>query len=449
MNPPFQDNRWEDRLRAGLGEPAPPDFEAWRARHADAKPALEPLSIPRWPQYRSLAMTSLKWAAASLVFAVGLFLFRSDGTLDRQAFAGSIPGVDDAKTMTWTTTTYVRVLSRDRKRTWLEEVRRLHAYRHPGHYRETALDKSGQPSRVEITDVRAGRMLALDLKNKKAVLKSPWGQPDVRGPFSWVGDALRDRTVAKTLPVKSVSLRGRKEIDKIEANVIRVMIDHGGQHGLTRRDFLFDVQSKRLVAIWHPNENDFDLETAPERNQPAEKESSSHTPVAYWEHEIVLDAKLDATDFSLDPPAGYAFEAIARPITTEEEMVAFLGAAARYNDGVFPDSPLVLPDGTKFSATLKKDAAERTPEEQELVRFRDKSLNRGEVYRSPVLRFVEENTEPGSFHYVGAGAKVGQGGQILCWFKTRGTTKQRAVFADLSVRDVTPAELPLGPEIVP
>ena len=78
------------------------------------------------------------------------------------------------------------------------------------------------------------------------------------------------------------------------------------------------------------------------------------SPVAGWEHEIVLDPKLEAADFRLDPPAGYAYEAIAKPTITEEEMVAFLGAAARFNDGVFPDSPFAAFDQAKFNAASRK-----------------------------------------------------------------------------------------------
>ena len=48
----------------------------------------------------------------------------------------------------------------------------------------------------------------LDLKEKTAALKVPEGPHDVRGPFAWIGEALRDRLVAKRLRVKSVSLQG-------------------------------------------------------------------------------------------------------------------------------------------------------------------------------------------------------------------------------------------------
>jgi hypothetical protein len=206
MNLSRHDRDWEDRLRAGLGDPPRPDFDAWRAQHGDALDALTPVSSRRSIPYRRILMNTSKWIAASVLLASGLFLLRPGGDLGRKAFADTIPGVDNARTLTWTTTYYARVTSKDGKRTWLHEERRLHAYRHPGHYRETMLDEAGQPRTVEITDARAGRMLVLDLKEKKAVLKYPVGWPDVRGPFAWVGEALRDRVVAKTLRVKSASL---------------------------------------------------------------------------------------------------------------------------------------------------------------------------------------------------------------------------------------------------
>jgi hypothetical protein len=255
-------------------------------------------------------------------------------------------------------------------------------------------------------------------------------------------EAIRDRIVAKTLRVKSVSLQGRKPIEKSQANLVRAMIDRGDDLGYARHDFFFDETSKRLVAIYIPNQNDLDLETLPDRNQPAEKAWSSEFPLAYWQHEIVVNPKLDAADFSLDPPAGYAFEAVAKPTITEQEMVDFLGAAARFNDGVFPDSPYAAFEQAKFNISSTKALAAHSPAERELIGLHDRFMMR-EIYRSPVRQFVDDHTEPGSFHYVGAAARVGDANRIVCWFASRGTTKLRGVFGDLSVKDVTPAELPI------
>ena len=234
------------------------------------------------------------WIAASLLLVLGLFWVYPWGSLNRGAFAETIPGIDSPGTITWTTTYYSRVTSADKKRTWLQEERRLHAYRHPGQYRETFLDKMGKPKRIEITDARVGRMLVLDPKEKKAVLKTPHGYPDARGPFAWVGEALRDRVVAKVLRVKSVSLEGTKEIDGIQANIIRAMIVENEDRGPVRRDFLFDTKSKRLVGIYITNESDFDRDCLLGGSEPPRKKTSMLRPVANWSAEVVLDGKLDA-----------------------------------------------------------------------------------------------------------------------------------------------------------
>ncbi|MFO0957891.1 MAG: hypothetical protein U0800_10595 [Isosphaeraceae bacterium] len=281
----------------------------------------------------------------------------------------------------------------------------------------------------------------MDVRKKQAVLKATTQQPDPRGPFAWVGDALRDRLVAKSLPVKSVSLQGTVEVDRSPANVVRALIDEGSSGGDLRRDFLFDPASKRLVGIWLPNERAFDLDSAPDRNNAAEPEWSEQTPLGYREHEIVLDPKLDDGDFRLDAPDGYALEKRAAPTVTETEMVAYLGAASRFNDGAFPDSPFEAFDTAKFNAASRKPEAERTAVEKEMIAQHDLFLMRG-IHRPPVRQFAEDQAADASFHYVGAGAGVGDAKRIVCWFTPKGANRPRALFADLSVRDVDAADLP-------
>ena len=61
----------------------------------------------------------------------------------------------------------------------------------------------------------------------------------------------------------------------------------------------------------------------------------------------------------------------------------------------------------------------------------------------PVGRFIKDNTVRDSFRYVGVGVKLGAADRIVCWYKLKTTDKYRAVFGDLTVRDVAPKELPL------
>ncbi|WP_165222035.1 hypothetical protein [Aquisphaera insulae] len=442
MNASRPDANLDGWLKAGLGQAPQPDFDDWRARHAGDLATLQAAHAvgPRRP--RTILMLATRAVAAALILAAGLYAFWPSGNLGPKAIAGSIPGVDNPQAITWTTIYYNRATSADGKRTWIQQERRLLAYRHPGQYRETFLDKEGKARHVDITDARAGRTLALDLQAKTAVLKMTDFHPDVRGPFAWVGEALRDRIVAQALRVKSVAIVGRKEFEGAQANVLRAMIDRGDDLGYARHDFLFDASSKRLVGIWIPSDNGFDLENAPDRDRPAEDKFSQCFPVGYWQREIVLDAKVPASDFSLTPPPGFAYKALARPTVTEEEMIAYLGAAAKFNDGTFPDSAQAAFDQAKFNAASRKPEESRTPAERELIKLHDSFLTR-EIYRSPVLQFVADHAESRSFHYVGAGVKSGQADRIVAWFIPLGTARNRAIFGDLSARDVEKSELPI------
>ena len=176
-----EDLPWESRLRSGLGVAPTPDFAAWCRRHAAATQFLNPVVTTRYRRNRRILMRSILAVAASLLVAVGVTWFQSGGSLDSSAFAQTIRGVNNAQTITWTTTFYGRVTSADGKRTWLTTERHLHAYRQPGNYRETVLNEAGEPWRVLITDARGGRELTLDLKAKKAALKAPMVPHDVRG----------------------------------------------------------------------------------------------------------------------------------------------------------------------------------------------------------------------------------------------------------------------------
>ncbi|MFO0939568.1 MAG: hypothetical protein U0930_02255, partial [Pirellulales bacterium] len=244
-----------------------------------------------------------------------------------------------------------------------------------------------------------------------------------------------------TLPVKSVSMQGKKLVDNHQATVVRAMIDEGGTEKYYRRDFLFDETSKQLVGIWLPNEKQFDIETAPDRDKPAEEKWSISIPLGYMEHEIVVNAPLDANSFSLDAPSDYALEKAVKPTVTEEEMIAYLGASAKFNAGQFPDSPFQTFDSEKFNASSQKAETERTAVEKEMIAQHDKFLLR-EIYRSPIKQFLEDQVVEGSFQYVGAEVKVDGPKQLVCWYTQTGSNKHRGVFSDLSVRELNVNELP-------
>ena len=122
-------------------------------------------------------------------------------------------------------------------------------------------------------------------------------------------------------------------------------------------------------------------------------------------------------------------------------MVDYLGIMANFNHQTFPDQECLIFDITKLNEALKKAEQERTEVERKfLAAFHRYDEELGIL---PVREFVEQNAIEKSFRYLGKGVKLGDKGRIVCWYKLKGGTAYRAVYGDLSVKDVAPDSLPL------
>ena len=74
-----------------------------------------------------------------------------------------------------------------------------------------------------------------------------------------------------------------------------------------------------------------------------------------------------------------------------------------------------------------------------MIDVRDKFMFR-EIFQSPIKQFEEDQTTPNSFQYVGTEVTVGQAERIVCWYKLRNASQYRAVYGDLTVKDVSDAD---------
>lgn len=442
----------EERLRNGLGLVPTPDFEAWCRQNPETVASLTSVDAgglrirPPANYTRTRIMTSFKWIVATVLLASGIAWFTSgDRSLSPSLFADEIPAVDNVQEMTWTDTYYSRITSEDGKQTWIEKERRLYAYRHPGHYRETRQNGKGEILTVVITDQNAGRTLELQMKDKKAVLKSARNSRDDRGPFAWVGDELRTRKLSDSTRVKSLSLQGAAKVDDADVNVVRVVLQDVELSKTMQHDLYFDKASRRLFGIWAPNDVTLDRDTA-ERDvkEPGEK-WSRFEPIASFTHEIELKPQLTVSDFSLDAPEGFTLEATAKPTVTEDEMLSFLRAAVRFSGGLFPDSPANAFDRDKLNAEWEKEETARVAEANELIAQINRIRFR-EIYESPIQKFIGDHAVPESFHYVGSGIRLGEKDRMVGWYQLRTSQTWRAIYGDLTVRDIAESEIPFTTE---
>ena len=57
--------------------------------------------------------------------------------------------------------------------------------------------------------------------------------------------------------------------------------------------------------------------------------------------------------------------------------------------------------------------------------------------------FANEYTAGGRFRYLGTGVKLGSADRIVLFYRLKSTGTYRAVYGDLTVKDVKPEDLPL------
>jgi hypothetical protein len=433
MQKDMLDDVLDQQLRAALGPPATADFDVWRARHAEAIAHLNPVVTASKRRRQRLLVWIGNTALAASIFGVLVWAFGGE----RDSFAQAIKTIDNARTITWAVTSYERCTSLDGLRTWLNANSWKCAYQSPGLYRAEIYD-DGNLRHVEITDSRLQKTLQLDMKLKTAVWTA---HPrynildrEGAGPFAWISNLLKKK------PLEWV---GQRKWKGKTVNAFRFR----REQLKTREsyDIWFDVETKQLVGILDPGADYFDPTTAPDRDNPAEPKVSMGEIMGGTQDEIVFDAKLDAGLFNFTIPDGFKLvEEKPRPIVTEGELVEFLEAAARFNHDVFLESEVREYDIERRNAAARKPKSDQTDVERKLIALSFKhTMNRnGRV----ILQFAEDNTVPGSFRYVGKNVKLGTADRIVCWYKLKSTVTYRAIYGDLTVKDVAPKDLPLSVE---
>lgn len=433
MSDPPNDLLNDDDLKAVWGPPTAPDFEAWIEKHAESVAYLNPVVTQFQQGKRRIFTRTLKLSVLSLCMSVAIWLIGSrEGT---PAYAEALKSLKDAQTVTLVKSNYMQYTSKDRQRTWTNiETSKLY-YRHPGLEREEFFNESGDLVGVQILDTVARIELWLDPSDKSAVL-THLIRTDMNtgGPLSIIEYYLRGALELVTTvdgPNGPVNLfRNTVQESKSPGRYIQ-----GGRH-----DFLIDAKTKQLVEYRDLNLS-FDPQTAVITKNPRalEKDWTATSVGEIW-HDIVLNVDIDPELFSLKPPADYTLETKERPTATEEEMVEYFGASAKVHNGIFGVGDLT--DSDLYRVAANKDKGDRTEKEQEIVDLVNNTLRRFQN-KFPEELFITDHTIPGSCRYIGKGVKLGEKDRIVCWYRLKTTGQYRAVYGDLTVKDIDPKDLPL------
>ncbi len=157
-----------------------------------------------------------------------------------------------------------------------------------------------------------------------------------------------------------------------------------------------------------------------------------------------FNVNLDASLFSLTPPKGYTIQTFKsqpqtqpQPRPSEKDLIEALGVLSDINGGVFhPDLFTLNPDkmmkmGNNVMLAMKKAVADHPGQTKTI----------GKKYGSAMwalqFSYLQED-----WHYVGQNVKRGEAGTPICWWKPKGSKTYRIIYADLTIKDVTPDKLP-------
>jgi len=352
---------------------------------------------------RRLIMKSpiAKVAVAAVVVVavvVGFNVFLGGGT--GAAFAQVVEQLHNAQTLVYS---LITMTGQDAMPTVRTDI----AFKEPGLLRTSTAD--GYVTVVEATD--AGVKGISIVPPMKEYLEFEFSFADVpddseTGPYVSV-EKLR------ALPAQADEALGRKQIDGRTLDGFRV------------------TEGDTTTTVW----------LDPKTGELARAEMEfAHTPgMNLIMTDFQFDAPLDDSLFRLVPPAGYSrmeqeFQADMAEVG-ERDLIALLRMWSQWTtDKTFP--PTLI--GTELGKIVMQmgregrfadaDAAGYDPAQQGQIMYRG---------------FVFVGKLPaGSWRYAGQNAAFGDATKPIFWYRPEGSPTYRVVYADLSVLDVTPEDLP-------
>ena len=372
--------------------------------------------------------------SAALAACILLF-FALSSQLSKPAFAQAIEQFHSAKSIVWKHEFYLRATSTDEKRTWLHTMTSRRYYQPPGLYRIEHLNRKEQVEGITIRDLENGQELLLDPRSKKAKLAKIDVQRGDTGPLKWVLESMKKH------PLEMLAARATSTG---EASVFRRVIR--GNHGLEDRylDYWIDTETKQLVQFRNGIDHPLDPESAPDGNSPGERSWKGARALGTIESEFELGKDLPKSLFSLEAPEGYELEVVAEQTITEAELLEYLTVAIEFSDNRFPESPNgMLLDQEKYNAIFEKPKSKWSEQDRRVAELVKKVMIRyGTSF--PLMRYVQDHTIPGSFRYIGKGVTLGEKDRIVCWYQLKTTKNYRAIFGDLSIKDIAEDDLPLA-----
>ena len=259
---------------------------------------------------------------------------------------------------------------------------------------------------IQIIDLENAKLLTLDPKSKGAFYM------DIKGPIQ--------EGTKNILGLVRNTINDLKEHPDSQENLGKNQID-----GREVVGFLVRGQNEK-ITIW----------ADPDTAKPVRMELLFGQLFGIIKN-IEFDVPVDESLVSMEPPAGYTLADIEYKMNqfTEQDFVESLRIWAEFVlDGRFPET-LSQEDYLKTSPLLVEKLFQAKVSKEEGPRI-GMTFGRG-------MMFFQVTLVGGSdWHYAGNGVKLGDAEKAIFWYRPEGSGAYRVIYGDLSVKDISPENLP-------
>ena len=186
---------------------------------------------------------------------------------------------------------------------------------------------------------------------------------------------------------------------------------------------------------WHYDGKDVRLDT-PDRAIFWYKPVESETYRVIYADLTIKDVAPDDVPKALGEEEAQA--AMMRLVCNEEEWVRSLRFLAEESGGVFPPSLLRLREEGVMASRFKELVAKHgkdSPQVRKWATDMEAKMGKG-------LMFLQNLPPESDWHYDGKGVKPDTPDRAIFWYKPAESETYRVVYADLTVKDVAPGDLP-------
>lgn len=426
------DPRYAERLRAGILDRLGPAQAAVNEANAVRKTDVSSNNIPL-ERTRNMKRIARFIVAATILLAAGILVswIVIGGGSNNIAFAEIAKALDGIRTATYDCTMEMKNPMDGTTNT----ISMKSFFLAPSRERVEMSMGSTEDSSVMILDHQEMKGLVLAPKQKLATamdlskIRKPAGTSN---PFEMVRKLVQEGGNGEDEKIESL---GKKEIDG------RVLVGFRSRINMASQTFWADPRTARLVRI------EVEFPNAGGRGVMSN---------------FRYDTELAPSLFSLEPPSGYTVNTMEATMPTEDDLVNVLRLIARHNDGVFPPAMgntkeymnaiqaismeeaakfVKTPEGEDLAAKLKSQYGEdkngyMKAWAEAMVPFNQKLMQK----LTKGMMFYNILTPDNDSHYAGKGVKLDTSDRPILWYKPTGAENYHVIYADLSVKQMTPDE---------